>query len=246
MPLPVSEKALAAQPTATPQQVSERHCADCAAQATSSLANQPYWPSFGYDRQNTSRSPHPGPGPGAAELAWLYPALKGLVINQQQTVDDDGTIYFATWGWVDEEAEDYAHGLLYALNPDGTLKWVYDPGPADCPLEKTWCYGTIETSPAVGPDGTIYIGRGDGVLRAVNPNGTLKWTFETIPNTKGRGQIIGSPAVSEDGVIYFGTIANLLGAGYGNNVFYAINPDGTLKWTYPADAAEGDTLNKGI
>jgi len=212
-------------------------------------ANGPYWPSFGYDRRNTGHSPHLGPGPGPVEMAWLYPAVKGRVINQQQTVNADGTIYFATWGAVDEEAEDYAHGLLYALNPDGTLKWVYDPGPADCPLEKTWCYGTIETSPVIGPDDTIYIGRGDGILRAVNPDGTLKWSFETIPNTKGRGQIISSPAVSRDGVIYFGTIANLLSQGFGNNVFYAVKDMGDhaeLLWTYPEDAAEGGTLDHEI
>jgi len=208
------------------------------------VAGRPYWPSFGYDRANTGHSPHPGPQ--TARVAWTYPAVRGRVINQQQTVDADGTVYFATWGWVDEEAEDYAHGVLYALNTDGTLKWIYDPGPADCPLEKEWCYGTIETSPTIGPDGTIYIGRGDGVLRAVNPDGTEKWSFGTIPNTKGRGQIIGSPTIAQDGTIYFGTIANLLSAGFGNNVFYALNPDGTLKWTYPADAAEGGTLNKGI
>jgi outer membrane protein assembly factor BamB len=202
-------------------------------------AAQPYWPSFGYDRRNTSRSPHPGPQ--TARIAWTYPAVKGRVINQQQTVDADGTIYFATWGSVDEDIGNRARGMLYAINPNGSLKWIYDPGP----LEEHYL-GTIETSPTIGPDGTIYIGRGDGILRAVNPDGTQKWAFETIPNTNGRGQIFSSPAIGQDGTIYFGTGDYFLALGMGNNVFYALNPDGSLKWTYPEDAAEGGTLQHWI
>lgn len=57
----------------------------------------PYWPSFGYDPQNTSRSPHPGPQTG--QLAWTYEAPKGRVINNQPTVDADGTGYFAINGF---------------------------------------------------------------------------------------------------------------------------------------------------
>jgi outer membrane protein assembly factor BamB len=102
-------------------------------------ANQPYWPSFGYDRQNTSRSLHPGPQ--TAEIAWTYPAVKGRVINQQPTVDADGTVYFATWGSYVGGVE-RARGLLYALNPDGTQKRIYDwpvylpglPAPGGRPL----------------------------------------------------------------------------------------------------------------
>lgn len=110
-------------------------------------------------------------------LVWTYQAEKGRVINQQQTVDADGTIYFATWG--SAEGDERAHGMLYALNPDGSLKWIYDPGG---PAPDEYYLGTIETSPTIGPDGTIYIGRGDGILRAVNPDGTEKWPFETISN----------------------------------------------------------------
>jgi len=211
-------------------------------QATALIhAGQPYWPSFGYDRQNTSHSPQPGPQ--TAQIAWTYAAPKGRVINQQPTVDVDGTIYFATWGSYVEGVE-RAHGLLYAINPDGMQKWVYDPiGPA--PDE--YYLGTIETSPAIGPDGTIYIGRGDGILRAVNPDGTEKWTFETYSNAYGRAQIFSSPAIAEDGTIYFGTgVYNVLGITLGTNVFYALNPDKSVKWTYPADAAEGGSLNNQI
>ncbi|MCZ7572237.1 MAG: PQQ-binding-like beta-propeller repeat protein [Ardenticatenaceae bacterium] len=200
----------------------------------------PYWPSFGYDPQNTSRSPHPGPQSGV--IAWTYPAVKGRVINNQPTVDSNGTVYFGTWGSYVEGTGNRARGMLYAINPDGSEKWVYDPGP-----QEGYYLGTIETSPAIGPDGTIYIGRGDGILRAVNSDGSEKWAFETYADTYGRAQIFTSPAIAEDGTIYFGTgVYKVLGVTLGTNVFYALNPDGTLKWAYPADAATGGTLSQQI
>ena len=37
----------------------------------------------------------------------------------------------------------------------------------------------ITSSPAIGPDGTIYQGCNDGRLYALNPDGTQKWYFQT-------------------------------------------------------------------
>ena len=48
---------------------------------------------------------------------------------------------------------------LYALNPDGTQRWFY-PG-----------VGSI-SSPAIGADGTIYIG--DDELFAIRPDGDFE------------------------------------------------------------------------
>ncbi len=71
------------------------------------------------------------------------------------------------------------------------------------------------SSPAVGSDGTIYIGSDEG-LKAVEPDlSTSKWSYD--------GDVESSPAVSSDGTIY---------AGSSNNNTYAFNPDGTLKWKY--------------
>jgi outer membrane protein assembly factor BamB len=44
---------------------------------------------------------------------------------------------------------------LYAINPDGTLKWKYLTGSA------------MESSPAIASDGTIYVGSGDNYLYAI-------------------------------------------------------------------------------
>jgi len=90
-------------------------------------------------------------------------------------------------------------------NLDGTLKWKF----------KT--EGGIDSSPAIGQDGTIYVGSDDGNLYAINPNGTLKWKFKT------KSVVSSSPAIGPDGTIYVGSLDHNL---------YAINPNGTLKWKF--------------
>jgi len=49
---------------------------------------------------------------------------------------------------------------------DGTLKWTFETD------------SSIESSPAIGPDGTIYIGNHANILYAVNSDGTEKWRFK--------------------------------------------------------------------
>jgi outer membrane protein assembly factor BamB len=83
-----------------------------------------------------------------------------------------------------------------------------------------WSFGRTgsgDSSPAIGPDGTIYIGSMDNNLYAINPDGTLKWSY----NTGGGGY--SSPAISSDGTIYIGSRDKKL---------YAISPEGELKWYY--------------
>ena len=93
-------------------------------------------------------------------------------------------------------------------------------GPAS-PVQK-WAFTTgnwITSSPAIGADGTIYIGSEDNKLYAINPNGTPKWAFPT-----GNGIRYSSPAIGADGTIYVGSEDDNL---------YAINPDGTPQWAFP-------------
>lgn len=92
-------------------------------------------------------------------------------------------------------------------------------GPSDNSLK--WSYPTstsFDSSPSIGPDGTIYIGGFDGKVYALDPDGTLKWTYPT------EDIIHSSPAIDDDGTIYIGSKG-------GTNTFYALNPDGTLKWS---------------
>ncbi len=83
-----------------------------------------------------------------------------------------------------------------------------------------WTFETsnsVDSSPAIGPDGTIYVGSDDHNLYAINPNGTLKWSYRT------GGLVTSSPAIGSNGTIYVGSEDHNL---------YAINPNGTLKWKF--------------
>jgi len=99
----------------------------------------------------------------------------------------------------------HGDGEVAAAAP-GTLKWAYVTG------------GPITASPAIGGDGTIYVGSYDNKLYAVNPKGTFKWSY-------GTGIITMGVSIGPDGTIY---------AGSNDKRVYAIRPDGTLKWSYEA------------
>jgi outer membrane protein assembly factor BamB len=78
--------------------------------------------------------------------------------------------------------------------------------------------GSFYSSPAIGPDGTIYVGSIDSALYAINPDSTLRWCYST-------GNVIrSSPAIAPDGTIYVGSY---------DDVLYAINSNGTTRWSYP-------------
>ncbi len=70
------------------------------------------------------------------------------------------------------------------------------------------------TSPAIGPDGTIYVGHADGLF-ALNPQtGKVKWGV-------GMAAVVSSPSVGADGTVYVGSADGAL---------RAIAPDGKEKW----------------
>jgi outer membrane protein assembly factor BamB len=127
-------------------------------------------------------------------------------------ISAEGTVYVTTGEY------------LYAVNPDGALNW------------KLAISYAARSSPAIGPDGVIYVGSGDGNLYAINPDGTKRWAFET-------GSFVdSSPAIGTDGTIYVAT-------GYPDANLYAIRYNGTPKWAFktgdgasfspPALAADG-------
>jgi outer membrane protein assembly factor BamB len=153
-------------------------------------------------------------------------------VDAGPTVGPDGVIY--TGG-----------DAVYAINPDGTLRWRFPTGghvssaPALLPDgtavagsqdnllyaiaangAKRWDFRAgddIESSPAVAEDGTVYVGSDDGKLYALAPTGQLLWAFTT------QGDIRASPAVGPDGTIYVGAFDALM---------YAVRRDGTLAWTF--------------
>jgi probable HAF family extracellular repeat protein len=144
-------------------------------------------------------------GPSGVVKKWQYPAQGAADIGMivaSPAIAADGTIYAGVQdlrpGGV---IQNPMVGRLIALNPDGTLKWEFlttasgEPG------------GAIDSSPAIGADGTIYVGvdliQGaviGGYLVALNPlNGTKMWSFRDSPSLF---SFETSPAIAPDGKIY--------------------------------------------
>jgi outer membrane protein assembly factor BamB len=168
----------------------------------------------------------------------------GVEIRSSPAVGADGTIYFGcrdnklyalrpdgtknwafqTGAWVDSSPAVASDGAVcfgswdhnfYCLDPQGSEKWRFQTG------------GAIDSSPAIGADGVIYFGSHDHKFYALQPDGRKKWEFAAD------GQIISSPAIYAGAkagetpapltnqCVYFTSV---------NGWFYALNPDGGLRW----------------
>ncbi|MGI8819826.1 MAG: dockerin type I domain-containing protein [Chthoniobacterales bacterium] len=110
-------------------------------------------------------------------------------------IGPDGTIY---------TVDVFFH--LYALTPDGALKWVVR--------------GAGNKGVAVGADGGIYVGSEDSV-KAFTPDGSLRWTYVLNP----RALFFVGLSVGPDGNLY--AVAT---EGPGT---LSLTPQGTLRWAHP-------------
>ena len=148
-------------------------------------------------------------------MRWNYSTgtfFDGHCVDSSPAIADDGTIYVGTdpYGAYGQDPVPVATNF-WAVNPNGTLKWVFETEDG------------VESSPAIGPDGTLYFGSYDGYLYSVEDSGdkgTLRWKYKTD------GPIDGSPIVDADGTIYFASRDTYL---------YALYPDGSLKWRFKAE-----------
>jgi hypothetical protein len=129
-------------------------------------------------------------------VKWRFQA-DDLYIQGRPAVAADGTVYAAGVG-----------GRLYALTSAGGVKWIFNAGRPNA-LQPV----------SVGLDGTIYYSV-DPFVYAINPDGTLKWTF-TDP---GSARVFAGPTAGPDGNIYGATEdASLGGVGA-----FVLAPDGHL------------------
>ena len=169
------------------------------------------WSMFMHDVRHTGRSIYRVATEPA--LKWRH-HIDGYVYSSS-SISSDGTIYV---GNHDRTAAGW-YEYLYAINPDGSLKWRYNMD----------SHVSITSTPAIGSDGTLYVGAyyyyisytPRGYLYAINPNGSLLWRYEV-----GACRVRTSPTIDSAGTIYFGADDDYL---------YAINPDGTLLWRYKTD-----------
>jgi outer membrane protein assembly factor BamB len=176
-----------------------------------SISSTSVWPTFQRDLQSTGQSPVDTSSTTGA-LKWLFTTSNS--VNAPPVIGSDDTIYVVSWD-----------RNLYALYTTATTLM----GVPTAALK--WSFPTVCGAPAIGSDGTIYVGGMNGLYALYTtattlmgvPTAALKWT---APGASGACT---APAIGVDGTIYNG----------GNNNFYALNPtDGTVKWSYPTGYIE--------
>jgi len=95
------------------------------------------------------------------------------------TIAQDGTIYCG-------------YHQLYAINPDGSQKWIFNLGEGRSIREGTPCNSA---------EGIIYFSTYGNEVIAVNPNGTEHWRVILTPYCWS----ISAPAIGSDGTVYVGS-----------------------------------------
>ncbi len=152
-----------------------------------------------------------------ATLKWSYTGIAGYATSSV-SIGADGTIYAvinglyalidngnnATLKW------SYTPGAIQgiAISKNGTIYFGYgttfcaitDNGINNYTATKFGGSGAITLiSPTIGADGTIYVGRYNGILQAYNSDGTQKWAI-----TISGGKMSSTAAIGSDGTLYIG------------------------------------------
>ncbi len=210
------------------------------------LADSP-WPMMSHDPQGTGRSPYIGPK--TPNVIWTLDMPYGIYSGP--AIGEDGTLYFGSNTFL--QGVDTTN-YFYAASPSGNLKWIY----------LTDDIFSTNSGFLVGSDSTIYFGSQSGLIHAIDLQGNRRWVYDTgfnvwssimnidlqgniyFPNAggylhsmNGNGELnwrinfnsgfdAASPVIAPDGqTIYIG--------GRDSN-FYALNLDGSVKWTFSCDA----------
>jgi outer membrane protein assembly factor BamB len=190
---------------------------------------------------------------------WTYITEGGRANISGPTIANDGTIYFSSLG-----ISSGVGGGLYALNPDGTLKWVND----------RFVYTFFTRHISVGKNGYLYLPRFDYLYVLEPENGNIIDSLY-LPDISGTEVVF---SVGGDTIFYISgrlhtqdpkaiNAATINGEhlwsvelydynwgtpvvdnnnrvyvygneDYANAFLYCINPDGTINWKYKLDADE--------
>jgi outer membrane protein assembly factor BamB len=147
-------------------------------------------------------------------LKWSFDSGAGGTRPASPVVDSTGVVYFRRGT------------RLFAVNPDGMLKW----SAVTVPIPDTG--GAV----SIGGDGSIYVPPDNFTgltLSCLRPgDGSLKWGFP-VP----RGTDVNNPSIDIDGTIYIGM----------QEIFFAINPDGSEKWhTNLGNFSGGDRYTNAV
>lgn len=167
-------------------------------------------------------------------------------VHSSPAISADGSIYYTTWDGALFFSEDIAETIgrtIYGSPSIGPGELVFAPGGGwagssssasglhayrGSTRERIWTFNSvniIQSTPAIGYDGTVFIGGYDKVVYALDPfTGSVIWSLRTGDS------ISSSPALGPDETLYIGANDGRL---------YAINRDGTPKWTF----LTGDTIH---
>ena len=138
----------------------------------------------------------------------IGPEASRCDVDAGPTIGPDGVVYTGGDG-------------IYAINPDGTLRWRFATN------------GHVGSAPALLADGTVIAGSQDDLIYAIGPDGTKRWDFRT------NGDVEASPSIGDDGTIFIGSDDRKL---------YALNQDGTLRWAFNTggDIRASAALGSGV
>lgn len=157
----------------------------------------------------------------AARAAFVLNSNAANICVSSPVVNEAGTVYVGS-----------RNNLLIAAGK----VWAISAGGGSRSFDTSdW----VDAAPAIGPDGTLYVGCWNGKFYALRDSGTqLTKLWEYAASSF----INSSAAIGRDGTIYFGA---------GDSNLHAIRPDGTLKWKYavsdwidgsPSIAPNGDIV----
>lgn len=159
-------------------------------------------------------------------LKWKYKTndQNYAISNSSPIIGANGTIYF---GGVDYYNFG-GHNDFYAVSQTGNLVWKdeFDTG------------GSTQSTPAIGPNGIIYVPQEFGLI-AINPqSGAVLWQIHYLDT-----YVASTVSVGSDGTVYMDTTP---GGDFGNtfqnmnNVLFALNPNtGGIKWSFATDVSPG-------
>lgn len=198
------------------------------------IENNIYW---GYALTFAKISPN-------GEIIWQSLLGLNFFFNSSPTFGTDGNVYVI-------------HDALWSFTPSGESRWVflfsdfagsspaigqnglihfsdyYDLTAVNSDGQETWSvdteYVAKDVTSAIASDGTIYLPSGEGMIYAINPDGTIKWNFQPSENIISALEDL--LAIAPDGSIYFPLHTP------DANLIYAITNEGQFKWKidFPAN-----------
>ncbi|OGF97449.1 MAG: hypothetical protein A2Z06_03900, partial [Candidatus Glassbacteria bacterium RBG_16_58_8] len=148
------------------------------------------------------------------QLLWNIPGFESYGgLGGEIMFGPPGQFYFA-------ESPLWTTSLLWGIRLDGQIRFSYD-------------IHLGGSGPAVGPDGTVYIGWSSASqshhLEALYPNGVLKWALYGL----NMNNHLSTPDVGPDGIVYL--VGNL-------SFLHAVNPDGSIRWEYFENSSLGSPI----